>query len=287
MLFDELPITFPWYKKLEQQNRYRENAEPYCDYQLISPVNALLPFQFIKTKNSETVNSWQILEANSGALIAAITNLGVLRFKNIEGKRYVTYPGGALTTAGGVMALPVGFYYSRIQFTGGETFYSEMFFVPAAGFSNSSDLNTDFLRLEWWNNTDVRPLFYNDLNAGKPYFRNVIYLDTFITASEPEIIQEGEKNGDDETVITFQKAFIRYRVHTIVADFVKKALHLMPLHSNIELTTPHAIRSGQIINVSVSSAMEAGGSLSIVDILFEQTVAMIKKNCADNMVFDV
>ena len=45
MIFNELPIVFPFYDKLEKQHRFRDVADGACAYKLITPRNALLPFQ--------------------------------------------------------------------------------------------------------------------------------------------------------------------------------------------------------------------------------------------------
>lgn len=51
MIFNELPIVFPFYDKLEKQHRFRDVADGACMYKLITPRNALLPFQIKKEYN--------------------------------------------------------------------------------------------------------------------------------------------------------------------------------------------------------------------------------------------
>ena len=81
MLFNELPIAFPWYEKLEQQNRYRENVEPVCDYKLVSPRDALLPFQFWKAPAGLVPNLWEVFEVNTQTKVADTQEAHL--FKNI------------------------------------------------------------------------------------------------------------------------------------------------------------------------------------------------------------
>lgn len=291
MLFPELPVVFPWYPKIEQQNRYNENVEPVCDYKLVTPRNALLPFQFTKIAAGLMPSAWEIYDINSNNPVADITNsIGLLSVRKLEAKEYFYYDGsGLIQTGGTALSLPPGYFYSRMVFTTGEMYYSEMFHVPLDGaFNIADDDKIPFIKLEWWNDSDLRPIFYNHVEPGqpKPVFRNVLYLDSFITASEPEIVEDGTRDGDDELIPTFQKAVIFYRITAAVPDFLKKALILMQMHDHVLITTKLGVRSGEVRKTVVSSALEASGALSIVDIQFQQDVAMVKKGCADNMAAD-
>jgi hypothetical protein len=282
MIFNELPTAFPWYDKKEKQNRYRENAEKLDTWGLITPKNALLPFQFWRSTTS-SVTGWTIKDAVTDANVASLdaASLGKIRGATKEGRSYVYYAGEALATSGGALALLKGLYYSVLTFADASVWYSETFYVPGCSFLTGAA--ADFLKLEWYNDTDIRPIFYNDKDGGGiPYFRNVVYLDTFITQSEPEIIEDGEKDGNDEAVPTFTKAVIRYRITDLVPDYLKKALVLSQMHDHIFLTTRKAIRSGEVLRLETTSAPEAFGGLSSIDLLFEEDL-LTKKGCGDNM----
>lgn len=281
MLFDELPIAFPWYSKIEHQDRYNENVEKICSYKLITPYDALLPFEFNKPI-AAAPTAWHIYEANTGALVATISVLTPIRKATRAGKDYIYYNGGALTTSGGALVLPPGYYYSRLTFAGSVYYYSEMFFVPTNANAVGAS-NVDFLKLEWWNMSDIAPIFYNDIST-VPYFINRVYLDTFITASEPEVVEDGTRDGNDELITTFSKAVIRYRVTFEAPDFLKKALAIMQMHDVVQMTTKNGIRSGTLTRANVVTTLEANGALSIIDLVFEETIAMVKKGCAQNMV---
>ena len=164
-------------------------------------------------------------------------------------------------------------------------YYSEMFFIPENFFYIGAAASADFLKLSWYNNSDIRPIFYNNLDgSGIAKFKNTLYLDTFIHASEPEVTEDGTRDGNDELIITFQKVVIPYRITLIVPDFIKKALCVMPLHGIINIRTKKGIRDGNLEEVKINSALEASGALSVVDILFKSEVALVRKGCADNMV---
>src|SRR4051812_24244710 len=138
MLFPELPIVFPWYPKIEQQNRYNENVEPVCDYKLISPKNALLPFQFTKSLAGIKPDVWEIYDINSNNPVANITDsIPLLQVRRLESKEYFYYDGQKLMAAFDLaLSLGPGYYYSRLVFPGGDMYFSEMFYVPNSGAFN-------------------------------------------------------------------------------------------------------------------------------------------------------
>lgn len=281
MIFNELPIAFPWYDKTEQQNRYGENVDKVCDYQLITPRNALLPFQFTNEDLGKTVTAWEVFEINSLVRVALLTpNIASIRTATRNGKDYFTYQGTALSA----LSLSAGYYISIVTFNDGTQKFSEMFFVPDNGFNVQDDDKINYMRLQWWNDADLKPLFYNDpAPGGKPYFTNVLYLDTFITASEPVITEDGTRDGQDEMIATFKKVVIPYRITVLVPDFLKKALTLIALHDHFLITTKQGIRSGEVEKAAINSTLEAAGALSTVDIIFQETI-MVKKGCGENMV---
>lgn len=284
MLYNELPTAFPWYEKLQQQDRYAENVAPVCDYKLITPRDALLPFEIKKPPAGAMPIVWEIFEINSNTLITTLTGsiAAKIRVYLVEGNEYYIYDG---TTLG--IALAAGYYYSKLTWADDLAYYSEMFFIPDDGaFNVGADGATQFLKIEWWNTADIRPILYNAKDDNDvPYFRNVAYLDTFVTASEPTIDEDGERDGYDQVIITFQKVTFPYRITTAVPNFLKNALVMLSLHDHKNITTNFGIRSGDPEKVVVTSATDANGAISIVDILFQELIVM-KKGCGENMATD-
>jgi hypothetical protein len=288
MLFNELPISFPWYDKLEQQNRHRENAEPFCDFKLFSPRDSMLPFEVARSQGGIFPQLWEIFEVNSQVQAADISaSIPQLIIRRIEGQEYYIFDGAQLVTAGGPLDLPPGYYYSRLYWSDNVYRYSEMFHVPHDGqFNIADDDDINFVKLTWWNDADIRPVSYRDKgDDGTARFKNVLYLDTIITASEPEIIEDGTRDGNDELIPTFQKAVIKYRITELVPDYLKKALAVMQMHDHVVITTKKGIRSGEVSKVEVDTASEAPGAFSTVDIIFQEIV-MLKKGCGETMTAD-
>lgn len=287
MLFDTLPTAFPWYDRIGKMNRNKFHTDEVCDYKLNSPYNALLPFEFRRVAALSPPMTWQILDVNTNVLVADITtSISLVRARTRDGYDYFYYAGEALSTALGALNLEVARYYvSKIQMSDGQNFYSEMFYVPVDKFSAAFTEETSFIRIEWYNDADLNPIFYNDINGTtlKPYFRNVVYLDSFIHASEPEIAEETTTDGNDTPIPTFQRAAIRYQIADLVPDFLKVALVLAQMHDHVWITTPLQLYSGEIENIETTSTQEAFGALSSVTIIFEESIAIVKKACAGNM----
>lgn len=287
-LFNDLPVAFPWYDKLEKQNRYKEHVQKIADYKLLTPYDALLPFQFRRAKSTFPPVIWEVFEINTHTLIVDITPSIDLFLHNATIGDYDYFYYGGETLHAVEMAevdMRCGFYYSKITMADETKFFSEMFHVPGPGFSIANGELTDNVKLEWWNDNDIPPIFYNDKDSGSglPFFRNVVYLDTFIHVSEPEILEDTTSDGYDKPIPTFQRAVIRYRIADLVPDFLKVALVIIQMHDNAIITTGENLYSGQLEGLTTTSQMEEGGALSMVEILFEENVAIIKKSCPDNM----
>lgn len=283
-LFNELPTAFPWYNIVEKQHRFRENViDKYQDYGLINPTDALLPFEFYSLITGLTVTQWRVYDLD-GVQVEEINSLALVLNATRDGRQYFYYGGQQLTTIGGPLNLPPGYYYSRIRLSNNDLYYSEVIHVPECGFSVNDVTTMNFLRLEWYNDSDLRPIFYNDKDiVNVPKFRNAVYLDTFIHVSEPEIEEETIPDGNEEDVPVFQKALIRRRITELVPDFLRVALALLKMHDHVFLTTPRGIRTGELSKVTASFATDFAGAFSTVEIVFEETLVMIKKGCADNM----
>jgi hypothetical protein len=279
LIFEEMPGAFPWYDKIEKQARYKQNCNGICTYKLITPKNALLPFQFRYLKRSLPPVSWNIFGVESNNNYDVTASLQSLNGKTLAGYDYIYYNGEAL--AG--LAMEQGFYYSVISF-GGFTYYSEVFFIPENSFN--ADTQNDYLKIVWHNDTDLPPFYYRDGTTAALLYENVVYLDTFITGPEPAVEEENSKDGNETEIPIFQKVTTRYRITDYLPDYLVKAIVTMQIHDNIILTTPQNIYSGEIVGVSVNVQVDAPGCYSTVDILFEQPLAVINRTCPNPLVED-
>lgn len=407
MIYGELPTVFPWYDDIRKQNRFKVNSEWSCDFKLITPRDALLPFQIkipyrtnadksifdkdnpnnIVTNNRMVVfdggfivdndyqrtihipvisNSTLFIKTNEvipdllafydGAKIFISSIVGnalteveiltpanakyiVVNFSNdkntrlsdllmfsitrtlanevmpgnivswkvytlsgleininntvnkdnlhsnnyIDGMR-VYYFGEKLVfpspNAPGTyndFDLSPGSYYSVIEFENA-IYYSEVFTVP----NNRFRLNepNEFMRVDFWNTCDIAPIMYD---AGEDSFwKQYVYIDAYVYASDPEIEIDGERDSDDLIVPTFQRMVTKYRFQSLVPDYLKIALVSIQMHDNIELTTENSVRRGKVDRMSTDTAIVNDGAYSSVNVIFDQYV-MTKKACCTNM----
>ena len=109
-----------------------------------------------------------------------------------------------------------------------------------------------------------------------------MYLDTFVHASEPEVEEDGEQDGDQRQIDRFQRMIVSYRFSVAVPDFMKIAITSLTMHSSVNVVTPKGVRSGSISDITISSNIEDDGAYSKVDVKLEETV-MVKHGCCENM----
>lgn len=302
MLFENFPLPLPWYPRLEMQDRFRQNVTTDPRILQLAPYDGVLPFQFAKEMTSEMPISWSIMCAKKQPLeyymnggqdevIADLTPfiLDVLEVTSLSDKDYFTFPEdrNSYDMIGFTLddGLPPGCYYMMMEFEEGlfsGNHVSELFRVPDDRFSwTLNSLNCNYPCLKWSNNTDIAPMHYDSESAH--VFFNKLYLDTFITASEPVIEITALTDGLGEEFPARTKAKIRYRLSAIVPDFIKVALFVMEMHENKAIYLEHGFRSGEIKNPEISATLSPDGAFSYVEIIFEQMSLLIDTQCAELM----
>lgn len=316
MLFDNLPLPLPWYQQVTHQDRFRQNAAMNAVITQLGPKDGILPFQLRKPSFSTLPATWVIKCAANGKLQDYIdgfedptvvdlssfifTALQWLTLHNPDEDGggdydYIIFKNenNSLDMITGTFpdGLPPGVYYMQMDFgpgghdqpeLGGK-WCSETFRVPVDRFTwdvPAQDCN--YPCFKWSHNSDIIPIHY-DSDEEQPFY-NLLYLDTWITASEPVYVTQGKNDGFEEYFPQFQKAVIKYRISTIIPDYIKVSLYMFLLHENKYLFTEHQLREGKIKNLEVSSTLSDDGALSIVEILFEQMSLTVKTNCDINMV---
>lgn len=276
MLFNELPLGLPFYENVKNQNQYRENCQGKCPFRIISPNDRIIPFQFRKQTNGlDYVTEWWLYHSYGGEAINLSSNIeDKIKTYIIDGYDYIVYEGGGLDfTPGTALDIPSGEYYMVIKTLSG-WYYSECFYVPIERFNEDDPESFPYMCLEWWDSSDFDKIYYTD------GFKNRIYLDTFITGSEPEIIEDGENDGDDNFIPTFQKLVIGYNFTISPApDFLKNALNAMCIHDNVIIYTKGYERIGNIKEIKVTSEIEQGGCSSTLIVDFVQPIYYKKGAC--------
>lgn len=274
-IYNELPTAFPWYDKKEKQQRFRENAQKLCDYRLISPRTGLLPFEIRFNQNVTQPLNWELYDLNDNMVLSLAFNIPALKGIQMEEGFYCYYKGEPLIFHTGVrpdmpLKLPIGAYYSVLTFEDDVKYYSEVFTVV-------EDL-TKYIKIEFWNEGDISPLMYKASG-----WKQVVYIDSFVHVMEPEIEEDGERDGTDQLIPTFQRMTVKYRFSVMVPDYMKVALTSLQMHDNVYLTTDNGNRSGKIERMTTTATVENSGAYSTVDVILEQLL-LLKQSCSDEMV---
>lgn len=241
----------------------------------------MLPFQFFRPPTLDTNPSiWKIHVLDADVEAADLTAY-VTMFSKVtrNGNDYYTYNGNQIPD----LNLAPGCYYAYIEFPDVLYRYTAEFIVPSNSFTLAQSGTTKYLKLEWWNDSDMAPIFYNDAPPnGRPSLVNTAYLDTYVSGSDPEVVIESEPDGVQEQIRTFQKYFVPHKIFDLVSESMIKALMIMQIHDHIVLTLPYGERSGEIQNVVVTQTQEADYALHNVEITFHEN-PITKTNCKENM----
>jgi hypothetical protein len=284
LVFDELPIAFPWYDKIEKQQKYRDNQKVANSFRLITPSDALLPFEIL-VPEPLPVTSWMIYDCCDTPIIDLSPNISFFKGRNTNNGTYIYYNGNKLSAIVGgqtnFLKLLPGEYYSVIKVGTVYTRYSERFYIPESSFSvNDPATSIPYLKVVFSNSCDIDPVLY--AGPSGDFFTQVVYLDTFIHQSDPEFEEDGERDANDNVIPSFQKMVVNYTFSVAVTDFIKIALTSLQMHSSITVTTAKGVRIGNIEGITTSAAVQDNGVFTVLDIKFRQII-MTKHGCCDNM----
>lgn len=272
-LFSELPTVLPFYTNKKNQNRFKENVVKNCPSFLFSPKNALLPFVIQLPKNSPKPTSFKLISLN-GQETDLSNNISKLKAIDFDDFAYCYYNGQILDFKFESIEQELdltGIYFVELEINNIK-YFSEVFLMSEE--IKQNDFGSNFVKLEFWDKTDIEPIRYrND-------FKQVIYLDTFIHTSEAEIEEETETDGLGNKIPTFTKLTIKQKIEVLVPDFVKNALMTLPMHNEI-FVSEQSKREGKIDRVKVTPSSDETGAFSTVEITLETDI-LTKTQCDDN-----
>ena len=274
-LIKELPTVLPFYTNKKNQNRFKENVAKNCPYFLSSPKNALLPFMLQLPKNSPKPTSLKLVSLN-GQETDLSNNISKLKAIDFDDFTYCFYNGQILDFKFENIEQELnltGTFFIELKI-GNIEYFSEVFLMNEE--IKQNDFGSNFVKLEFWDDTDIEPIRYrND-------FKQVIYLDTFIHTSEAEIEEETETDGLGNKIPTFSKLTLKQKIEVFVSDFVKNALMTLPMHNEI-FVFEQGKREGKIDRVKVTPSADETGAFSTVEIVFETDI-LTKTQCEDNKI---
>lgn len=274
-LFNELPTILPFYTNLQNQNRFKENTKKSCDYSLLSPSDALLPFLVKIPKGSTKPTSFKLVDEN-GVETDLSNNINILKAIDFDDFAYCYYNGQKLIFKHGVIEEDlnlVGNYYVKLTIDGVDYFSEIMTLTKDI---KHNEFSNKYVKIEFWDEKDIEPIRYrND-------FKQIIYIDSFIHTSEPEVEEEAERDGNNNAIPTFSKLTIKQKIEIFVPDFVKIALMTLQLHEEIFVYEKNK-RSGKIDRIKINPTTEEGGAFSVVEIILETDI-LTKTQCENNKI---
>jgi hypothetical protein len=194
------------------------------------------------------------------AQVNLLGKTGLIEVKHTAADEYLTYKGNSLS-----LTLPGGCYYAKIT-KGAESWYSETFKVY--------DSVSEFLKLQWWNDSDIAPLMYQ---TGLQVF---CYLDTYAEAIPPELTEEGDSNGEGEFVPTLQRIVHKHKIETFAPDYLLDALTSMQVHDNVVVSDTTDSSAVERVKVTADYGENFAGSCKIE---FELPGSYLRTNCVTNI----
>ena len=306
MIFENFPLPLPWHKKVTLQDRFRQNVALNAVVTQLAPSDGLLPFQFSKNWEGVLPVTWKIkccktnniedyLTSNPDDTTIDISDFIVpalewtsFVLEGIGERDYIIFKNEKNSLdilADLVDGLPPGVYYMEMDFgEGHDVWVSETFRVPTERFTWGLPPDDDckFCCFKWSHNTDIKPMHY-DGDEDTPFY-NLLYLDSFIHASEPIYEVAGDNDGLNEFHASFKKLMVKYRVSAMVPDYIKVALFAFHLHENQTFYSERGLREGDIKNYEITSQIQQpDGALSIVEVMFEQISLLVNTNCPEAM----
>lgn len=151
--YPELATAFPWYTvTVEKQNRNKGHCQGICPFQYFSQLNKIPTFLFNANTNTVVDTSgitfWEIWCESDDFYLDITAKKTNLQVTVANGSDYIYYDGDDLS-----ITLPCGYYYMKMT-AGGQTFYSEVFYVKdftAYDYIQDTD-KTLFSAWPWYDN---------------------------------------------------------------------------------------------------------------------------------------
>lgn len=271
----------PFYTELDEQKR---PSKP-----LIAPFG-LLPFQLaFPFENPITgIGAWEVMDINGNQIIpnmrTAENNLDFYYGQNVGS--WLVYQGrlqlgafdegfdegfeigeGQITGDG-----LCGLYYYRIMLHGYGYVYSEVFYVPREVYN----LNA----IEYGNKCDMLNTLY-DIG-----YKNIYYHEGSWSENSPEILEEGEENGEGEEIITNRVYLNNYSFSEVEDETSIEGLSKIQLHDTITIHNGSGVlivpENANVKSLTTSTSWLEDGDMGIVT-FNAQTVRLQVGSCCNNI----
>jgi hypothetical protein len=135
----------------------------------------------------------------------------------------------------------------------------------------------EHIRLEWSNTCDLSNILY------QTGFINQIYLLADVGKPSYNLTEEGDNNGDNEFVKSFQKWEKTHKIELLVPEFILETLSLIPLHDQITIFLQNGT-GARVKDMTISEpAWQTAGCFA--NVIIEFTIDyIIKTKCCNNQI---
>lgn len=289
-----------------QQSRFRMDAAGQCTYKQITlPVqgySVFLPFQFFlpidkistaPATNSLDVEKWEMRRCDLRPTDTGTADVTVFDVKdkllNISANIYMalevstavgigawfTYYGSPFipgATAPGIgFTPPSGYWYLYIELKSGQSFTSEVFYVPCANEYSHGNI----LTLEWWNSKDICGILY------QKGYKNRVHIHGDLLQNQPTTEDEVQELGDGKTKQLRAWYNDNYTLDDFLPEYMYNAILLTSLHDNVIVTLPNK-KQGTLRNLKGSITWENDSYIGNAKFEFSQVTNYIKTLCDNN-----
>lgn len=256
--------VLPWYGSLAEQQSKKSYAYGEI-YPLYAPADFFLPFQLIRKTRANDIAFFNVVNANTNAVIANYrkyvkeAGLQIVRFENL-GYDVILFPA--------YMPMPLNQFDGRYYFVMSdnvETWYSEVITVV----QNVSA----YLKIQWW---DVENLVFDNgqIVYKNPTFKNTLYLNTELGMPDYEFEEEGEER-DGYFFPEKQISEKTYKFSFLAPEYLCDVMRLIRLSDIVQVTDKY----GHLYNVDsflIEPKWQQQGNLASVECEF-QTDTVVKK----------
>lgn len=297
-LLSELKTPFRWYRNQLLTSWKNPECSKYR-YKLITPKDRLLPFvfRFPTPSNPSLPDKLRIYVTDTGVLQETVADNfthSYIDYYRYDDWDYLVWKGDRSLD----LDLPSGFYYAEIEMLDGTKYWSEEFWVDCDSDGNtieqadySDDFNDDFsntftqqgilsslrkyTKLTWWHRCDIGNLLYQ---SG---YVNMLYVDADLIKGEPEILEEGEEDGEKNFIPSFVKLIENINYQDYLPEHVIHALNGVGIHEYIYATSKieqHISRVRKFqINYSYDSLCHGKA-----EVKYQAETIMLRSQCCGN-----
>lgn len=245
-------LAFPFYNKLNSQDRFRRGCSGQGVFGQLSQANRFPPFQIKRDRTGALLDCIHVFLLDGTMYGTLLHPAFPYTLQQTQYADYITYYGGVI--AG--LSLPCGFYYLGI-----DGLFSEVFQV-ATDLSNTVSLS--------WNNS--KPL--GGIRYGEG-FTQTLLLNSEILEPDYRFDEEGDLNGEEVFVRDLAKlSKLRVLESGGVPEYLVDAINAIPLHDDVRVGA-----FDDLGKLTAKTAWLKGACRGNVSVTFEDERPVLWREC--------